>query len=381
MSKVIFRQSTYQYDILKPRLYEMMASLGEDLFNGNPRVLIKPNLLSPAKPERAVLTHPLVVRAVAEYVLNKGGRPQISDSPALGSFEKLLREGGYSKAFQGLDVSFQPLEESVWVDIGEPFGRIEIAKDVMEADVVVNLAKLKTHSQMLLTLGIKNLFGCIVGLRKPEWHLRAGVDREVFARLLVQIYKAIQPAVTIVDGILAMEGQGPGKSGTPRRLDVLVGSRSAIEADRAICRMLGMEPDALLTNRAAANMGLVSKEVYINGDFHIIHDFKLPTLGPVTFGPRLLQPVIRKHLVQRPVVDGKLCKNCAECRQYCPAQAISFNRGRMIFDYDRCIRCYCCAEICPYGAVQAVETLPGKIIRRFSKIQNKHSKEVNHGRH
>jgi len=370
MSKVVFRQSTYQYDILKPRLYEMMESLGGDVFTGKPRVLIKPNLLSPAGPERAVLTHPLVVRAVAEYVLSKGGRPQISDSPALGSFEKLLKEGGYSQAFQGLDVSFKPLEESVRVDIGEPFGRIEIARDVMEADVVVNLAKLKTHSQMLLTLGVKNLFGCIVGLRKPEWHLRAGVDREVFARLLVQIYNAIQPAVTIVDGILALEGQGPGKSGTPRRLDVLVGSRSGIEADRAICRMLGMEPDLLLTNKAADNMGLVSKEVYINGDFHIIHDFKLPVLGAVTFGPRLLQKVIRKHLVQRPVVDDKLCTRCAECRQYCPAQAISFKRGKMVFDYDRCIRCYCCAEICPDGAIRAVETLPGKIIRGLSKIKN-----------
>lgn len=368
MSKVIFKQSTYQYDTLKPVLYEMMGSLGGDLFAGNPRVLIKPNLLSPAGPERAVLTHPLVVRAVAEYVLSKGGRPQVSDSPALGSYDKLLKEGGYLNAFQGIDVSFKPLEESVWVDIGEPFGRIEIARDVMEADVVVNLAKLKTHSQMLLTLGVKNLFGCIVGLRKPEWHLRAGVDREVFARLLVQLYNAIRPAVTIVDGILAMEGQGPGKNGTPRRLDVLVGSRSGIETDRAICRMLGMEPDKLLTNAAAAKMGLASKEVYIKGDFHIIHDFKLPVLGPVTFGPRLLQRVIRKHLVQRPVADHALCMNCAECRQYCPVQAISFKRGRMHFDYDRCIRCYCCAEICPYGAIRAVETLPGKIIRRLTKI-------------
>ena len=368
MSKVIFRQSTYQYDILKSGLYEVMETLGGDLFAGKPRVLIKPNLLSPAKPEQAVLTHPLVVRAVAEYVLSKGGRPQISDSPALGSFKKVLTESGYYKAFQGLDVSFKPLEESVRVDIGEPFGRIEIARDVMEADVVVNLAKLKTHSQMLLTLGVKNLFGCIVGLRKPEWHLRAGVDREAFARLLVQIYTAIQPAVTIVDGILAMEGQGPGKNGTPRRLDVLVGSRSGIETDRAICRMLGLEPDMLLTNAVAAKMGLASKEVYINGDFHIIHDFKLPVLGPVTFGPRMLQRVIRRHLVQRPVVDDALCKRCAECRQYCPVQAISFKRGKMIFDYDRCIRCYCCAEICPDGAVRAVETLPGKIIRRLSKI-------------
>jgi len=367
MSTVIFRQSTYHDSHLRPRLHEMLAALDDGLFAGNPRVLIKPNLLIAAGPERGILTHPLVVRTVAEYVLARGGRVQISDSPALGSFDKILKESGYLQAFEGLEVAFKPLEESVRVDIGEPFGQIELARDVMEADVVINLAKLKTHSQMLLTLGVKNLFGCVVGLRKPEWHLRAGVDREMFARLLVQIYQAVRPGVTIVDGILALEGQGPGRSGTPRRLDVLVGSSSGIETDRAICRMLGMEPDVLQTNRAAAAMGLASQEVYIKGDFHIIHDFKLPALGSLTFGPPLLQGMVRKHLIQRPVVDDRRCNRCAECRRYCPAQAVSFRRGRMAFDYDRCIRCYCCAEICPYGAVRPIETLPGRIVRWLSR--------------
>lgn len=369
MPKVIFKKSTYQYEVLKPKVDELMNSLGGDLFKENPRVLIKPNLLIAAGPERAITTHPLVVKAVAEYVLARGGRIQVSDSPGLGSFEKVLKECGYSNIFQGMDVAVKPLDESVQVDIGEPFGRIEIAKDVMEADVVLNLAKLKTHSQMLLTLGVKNLFGCIVGFRKPEWHLRAGVDRAVFARLLVQIYQAIRPAVTIVDGILSLEGQGPGKSGTPRRLNVLIGSRSGIEADRAICRMLGMEPDTLLTNQIAGNLGLVSKEGYIQGNFHIIHDFKLPVLGPMTFGPSSMQGFIRRYLVQRPVVNDRLCTRCAECRQYCPAEAISFKRGKMVFDYDRCIRCFCCAEICPSGALRVVETLPGKMIKRFLKQQ------------
>jgi uncharacterized protein (DUF362 family)/Pyruvate/2-oxoacid:ferredoxin oxidoreductase delta subunit len=369
MSKVIFKKSTYHYDTLRPNIFDMLDAIGSDLFQGNPRVLIKPNFLSPAKPERAILTHPLVIRAVTEYVLSKGGQPQISDSPALGSFEKLLKEGGYDRAFKGLEVSLKALEESVKVDIGEPFGQIEIARDVMEADMVINLAKLKTHSQMLLTLGVKNLFGCIVGFRKPEWHLRAGVDRDVFARLLVQIYNAVKPAVTIVDGILALEGQGPGKSGTPRRLGILVGSRDGVEVDRAICRMLGIEPNLLLTNKVASEMGMFSNQVLINGDFHIIYDFKLPVLGPLTFGPRLFQKVMRKHLIQRPVVDDSLCTRCAECRQYCPAKAISFKRGKMNFDYDSCIRCYCCAEICPYGAVTAAETLPGKIMRRLSSFR------------
>ncbi len=108
---------------------------------------------------------------------------------------------------------------------------------------MINLAKLKTNTQMLLTLGVKNLFGCIVRLQKPEWHLRAGVDREMFAPLLVQIHYAIAPAATIIDGVLAMEGQGPGRSGTPRQIGTLIGGRDAAAVDAAVCRMLKLAPE------------------------------------------------------------------------------------------------------------------------------------------
>ena len=141
------------------------------------RVLIKPNFLAPAAPERAMTTHPLVVRAVVEHVLGQGGRPTVADSPGRGSFERLLREGGYAQALAGLDVAVRPFRETVKVDIGAPFGRIDLAREAVQADLVVNLPKLKTHTMMLLTLGVKNLFGCVVGLAKPEWHMRSGIDR------------------------------------------------------------------------------------------------------------------------------------------------------------------------------------------------------------
>lgn len=366
MSKVVFKKAAYHYKSLKPIIFEMMDTIGKDLIHEKQRVLIKPNLLSPARPEKAIITHPLVVRIVAEYVQSKGAQPFISDSPALGSFEKILKEGGFRKAFRDLDIEIKPFEQSTRVNIGEPFGPIELSREAMEADLVINLAKLKTHSQMLLTLGVKNLFGCVIGYKKPEWHLRAGVDRELFAKLLVQIYQALKPAITIVDGIWALEGQGPGRSGTPRRLGVLVGSRDAVEVDRAICRMLGLDPDRLLTNSAARQLGLVSDKVYINGDFHIINDFKLPDLGPLTFGPGMLQKTIRKHLIQRPVVDERLCNGCEECLQFCPSKAIRQVKDQIVFDYDICIRCYCCLEICPHGALRAKEPLVGKIIRGLS---------------
>jgi uncharacterized protein (DUF362 family)/Pyruvate/2-oxoacid:ferredoxin oxidoreductase delta subunit len=365
MHKVIFKKAAYDYETLKPILFEMIDSLGGDCIKRQDRVLIKPNLLLPAKPEKAILTHPLAVRVVAEYIQSKGGYAQISDSPATGSFEKILKESGYKKTFKDIGVEFKEFKTSVKVAIGEPFGSIDIAKDAVEADVVINMAKLKTHSQMLLTLGVKNLFGCIVGLKKPEWHFKSGTDREIFAKLLVQICNAIKPSITIIDGILAMEGQGPGKSGIPRHLGILVGSNNAHAADMAICSMLGIESDNLLTVKEAKKTGLVGKKIYISGDFYMVNDFLLPAQTSLMFGPKLFHKFMRKHLLHRPVSDNHICQLCGECWRYCPAKAITKQGKGVDFDYDRCIRCYCCLEVCPHGALRSAEPLPGKILSMF----------------
>jgi ferredoxin len=221
---------------------------------------------------------------------------------------------------------------------------------------------------MLLTLGVKNLFGCVVGLTKPEWHLRSGVDRNMFARLLVQIYQAVQPAATLVDGILALEGQGPGRRGNPRHVGVLVGSRSGLAADVAICRMLGIAPHQLPTLHAAEKLSVLEGEPKIIGDFSKISNYKLPKLGSLTFGPKPIQKFMRKHFIQRPAVEAEVCKMCGECWHICPAGAITPYEEIIGFDYDRCIRCYCCVEVCPHGALQAVETIPGKLLRRITHL-------------
>lgn len=361
MIEVIFKKTTYDYETLSPVVFDMLESFCGHLVKKNTKVLIKPNFLLPAEPDRAITTHPLVVKAASEYVLSKGGRVQISDSPAR-SFKKVIRNGGYITALKDVAVEFKEFEESVKVEIGEPFGRIDIAKDAVEADVVINLAKLKTHAQMLLTLGVKNMFGCIPGLQKPKWHYRAGVDRDIFAELLVQIYKAVSPSVTLVDGILAMEGQGPGKSGTPRRLGFIVGGRDGIAVDKAICSMLGLASDKLPTNRAALKLGFGSEGVHIQGDATMIKDFRLPDHRELKFGPWPLHGIMRKYLFQRPVSNKKLCKLCGECWTYCPAEAITPDSEKVNFDYDRCIRCYCCIEICPYGALLAKDTFPGRLL-------------------
>jgi len=367
VGKVILRRTEYDYCNLRPLIFELLERLAGDKIRDKSRVLIKPNLLAPAPPGKAVLTHPLIVRAAAEYVLQKGGLPLISDSPAMGTFERVMKESGIRDALKGLDVECREFKRSIVVDVGPPFNKIEVAEDAMNADVVLNLPKLKTHTQMLLTLGIKNLFGCVVGLRKPEWHFRTGVDREMFARLLVKIYRAISPAVTLLDGILAMEGQGPGKGGRPRHLGMLIAGDDAVAVDMTVCRMLGLAPDSLLTNRMAAEAEPVGVDILLDGEIPLIKDFGLPEITPLVFGPRSLHGFMRRHLVQRPFCDDCLCRLCGECWKYCPARAITVKNHELSFDYDACIRCYCCIEVCPHGALRAVETVYGRVTRKILK--------------
>ena len=362
MSTVFIRNADYNETTIRPLVFKMLASAEAPTIGTGTRVLIKPNFLAPAAPAKALTTHPSIVRAAAEFALENGARVQISDSPAMGSFAKLMKKGGYEEMLKDLDVVSRPFEKTVSVDVGDPFGTIAVAQDAVDTDVVLNLAKLKTHTQMMLTLGVKNLFGCIVGLQKPEWHMRTGVDRHMFGRLIVSVYEAVKPAYTILDGILAMEGQGPGKSGTPRELGLLLGGQSAHAVDHVACLLTGMDPETLETHRNAREMGVYDGRVHINGDLNILDDFQFPELGSLTMGPDYLGRFMRKFVIQQPVPDNKICKLCGECWKYCPAEAISYTDRGIAVNTDICIRCYCCLEVCPHAAIRAKKPLAGKVI-------------------
>lgn len=366
---VLIRNGRYESDDLETTLHEMLTGVGGDRIEPGMQVLIKPNLLMPASPDSAILTHPRVVRSAATYVLERGAQVILSDSPAVGSFQRILRKGGFREALADLDVTWREFRSTVPVDIGRPFGRIDMAREALSADMVINLAKLKTHAQMLLTLGVKNMFGCIVGMEKPRWHLRSGVDRDRFAELLVRVYQAVNPAITLVDGILALEGQGPGRSGTPKKIGTLVAGTSAPAVDAAICRMIiGIPPDELATHRAANRLGLVNDAIEIGGDQPEVYPIHLPEVVQLTPGPAPIQRLMRKHLIQRPAPSEDACRLCGECSRYCPADAIIQKESALDFDYNRCIRCYCCVEICPHGALRAVEPTMGKALRHLRKM-------------
>lgn len=364
MSNVLLRECSYEYGRLRNTIFAMLEETGGDLIRPGLRVVIKPNLLAPATPEKAMLTHPLVIRAVAEFAIAKGAKARISDSPALGSLQKVIATSGIRDALAGLNVECREFTRSVPVNVGPPFNTIELAEDAWKADVLINLPKLKTHTHMLLTLAVKNLFGCVVGARKPQWHFRAGINRDLFATLLVSIYSSLRPAISLVDGILAMEGQGPGRSGTPRPLGILAAGDDALAVDAALCRVFGMEPDELPTNSAARRMGLLKDPITVRGSVPLVGDFKLPAVTSLVFGPRPLHGFMRRHIAQRPAADRAACKLCGECWKYCPAHAIHARKGALVFDYEACIRCYCCIEVCPEGAILQVDTLTGKLMRR-----------------
>lgn len=364
MARVIVRQSSYDYKELRPNVFELLSSLDSGLIGKGSRVLIKPNLLTAAKEEQAVTTHPLVVKAAVEYVISKGGNVQVSDSPPLGSFDKIITACGLKEALKGMPVSVGEFRASRKAASHGRFKNLEIASDALDAEIIINLPKLKTHSQMVLTLAVKNLFGSVVGMKKAEWHLRVGDKRELFAEMLVAVYRSLLPAINLLDGILAMEGDGPGTGGTPRRLGVLLGSDDALSLDIAACRMVGLDPFELPTNRAAREMGLI-KEYEVLGPLPEVRDFAFPPPSDILFGPKFTHKFMRRHLTTRPSSVKDICKLCGECVRMCPAGALKGGRRELEFDYDKCIRCYCCIEVCPHGAMKKEVPVLRKAVKPF----------------
>ncbi|MBI3581810.1 MAG: DUF362 domain-containing protein [Nitrospinae bacterium] len=323
-------------------------------------VLLKPNMLAPAAPEKAVTTHPTVVRAVAEMVLGAGGIPFIGDSPAVPGFNNVCKTTGISAVAAELGIPLVELKDSAEYKQGEKklFRILEISSKVMEADRIISLPKLKTHSQMFLTLGVKNVFGCVVGVRKAQWHFKAGVDRMFFARMLVELYHAIAPDLTIMDGVLGMEGDGPGTSGTPRTCGIIAASADAVALDRVLIEILGAREDQYFVMQAAKEMGVGESrlsKIKVSGeplDFFRLENFVFPKVGKVAFGPPVLRRFILNHLTARPKETREKCTMCGRCINICPTNVISEKNKRLYFNYDACIRCYCCVEVCPEGAMK-----------------------------
>jgi uncharacterized protein (DUF362 family)/ferredoxin len=322
------------------------------------RVLLKVNMLSARTREKRVTTDPEVAKSVARLVLDAGGRPFIGDSPGLGSFKRVASKTELDTAARDCGIDILELDRSTPVSPPKDslFRQLEIASPALEADVVINLPKLKTHCQMVMTLGVKNLFGTIVGQRKAEWHHMAGVDRDTFASLLLDVYLSVHPVLTILDGVWGMEGLGP-SNGTPRRFNLIAASEDAVALDVTVCRLMGVPLTSFPVYRTARSRGVGetdARRISLVGDGQetfSVSDFAVPQLDSLHILPGMFEWFTRRYMVSKPVHDRDACAGCGQCLEICPSKAIQQTGRKITFDYDTCIRCYCCQEICPEDAI------------------------------
>lgn len=353
----------YEASNIKSSIKEIVESLGgiAKFVKRGDSVLLKPNMLAPARPEQVVTTHPTVVRAVAEMVMDVGGKPFIADSPAVKGFDKVAKLSGLAATAKELGIPIFPLGDSVEYKQGDKkiYRVLEISKNALDADCVINLPKLKTHVMTRMTMGVKNIFGCVVGKRKPAWHLKAGVDRMFFARMLVELYSAISPALTIIDGVVAMEGDGPGSSGKPRELGILAASQDAVALDRVMIELVGAKPQDFAVNEAARETGVGETDIdniEITGcsvrDMRV-SDFVFPKkqmdIVPL---PNFMRNMLTGQLTLKPKEIKDSCTLCNQCVDICPTSVISNLGKRLNINYDKCIRCFCCVEVCPESAMK-----------------------------
>jgi uncharacterized protein (DUF362 family) len=340
------------------------------------RVLLKPNLLRSANPTDAVVTHPAFVEAVASMVLDSGASVFLGDSPPLGNLARVLAKSGYEPFMKKMGIQPVPFTEKLSQEFPDNrrYRRIDLAKEVFAFDAVINLPKLKTHSQVLLTLAVKNLFGTVVGSDKASWHL-AGREVENFATALVQIYEKVRPVVSILDGILAMEGNGP-NSGDPRHLGMIAAAEDAVALDATVCRLVGYPVEQLLTCVIGERLGVGTADpgkIRVVGDEPIgmpLTDFKASKSMSVAWNlskGNLLRKFAENHIVTRPDIDPVACQSCGICLEHCPPQAISEIQGVMKIDRGKCILCFCCHELCTNNAVRMVKPFVGRLLATFTR--------------
>jgi uncharacterized protein (DUF362 family)/Pyruvate/2-oxoacid:ferredoxin oxidoreductase delta subunit len=316
-------------------------------------VLVKPNILGAMGPERHVTTHPAVVRAtVAALRRRRAGRILVGDNSgmrAYGSNEQAARAAGILEAAGGHYVNLGASPVAVKLK-SEFAAELAFSREVLEADVLVSLPKMKTHVATLITGAVKNTYGHLVGGEKARLH-REAAGPENFARAIVDVYQVRPPDFVILDAIVAMEGQGP-SGGRPREVGRLLASRQAVALDTVMAAMMGLEPRSVPMLRIAEARGLGPADlgaVEIDGEFEVVHKFKRPGVGMGLggFAARLATYVI----VTQPRVRRGKCVRCGSCVKACPVSAITMTDAGPVIDYAKCISCFCCHEMCRYESM------------------------------
>jgi len=304
------------------------------------QVLLKPNLLAAADLERAITTH-----------------PPVEKNPPV------WRRGGMTEVAERTSACLIPFEGVEWKRLnGHDYF---IARPVFEADLVINLPKLKTHALTLYTGAVKNLFGTIPGTRKREVHYRAPGVRD-FGQALVDVLELVRPGLTLMDGVLGQEGNGPGMGGTPRRYGCLVASTDPVALDTVITRALGYRRGEVLHLAQASARGLGVSDpdamrIVGNGRTLDFGTVSLPKAHWYFRLPSWVSAPLHRAIRLRPRLNPSECVGCGRCVEVCPPEAITSGKPPL-FDLDRCIGCFCCAEVCPQGAITPHRNLIARLV-------------------
>lgn len=364
MSKVaIVRCESYDETTVEAAVRKGIDLLGGVTQYAKPgeKILFKPNWIVAAPPEKCATTHPAVFRAVCRIFSETGATLTYGDSPGRHSPELASRETGFKAVADefGLTLADFKNGKEIKYSAGGADKVFTFSDGVLEADGVVSLPKLKTQGFLKLTGAVKNQFGYIPGMLKSRYHglLPEPVD---FARMLVDINLYKKPRLFIMDGIVGMDGNGP-MNGDPIKMNVLLFSADPIALDAAVCRIIDLNPEYSYTITEGEKAGLGSyHDIELVGD--PIEGFLAPQFN-VSRGPVVNFNISAPRgghtsFMPKPYLVEELCKKCGVCVQMCPVEskAINWRDGDKskapAYDYDICIRCFCCQELCPEGAIK-----------------------------
>ena len=372
----VVRCKTYDVEAVKPALEEAVNAVnGLDFVMPGMKIIIKPNLVSFKKPDAAATTHPALLEALVEMLLARGAAVTIGDSPggtnSLPLLNRVYAATGMDRVEKlGAKLNRNMNEKTVDFPEGKVLKNFTYTEYLDEADAIIDFCKLKSHGMLGMSAAVKNLFGTIPGLKKPEVHYKFQNDAE-FADMLVDLNEYFKPRLAICDAVVGMEGNGP-TAGTPRQIGAIIASKSTYYADVVGAELIGMNIDGLPTLQAAYERGFApasSKNLRVYGDIRAltVDDFKAPPVRGLSFMRKgnVLHFISKAALEHKPTLKKRLCVGCGECARMCPAKAIEMKNKKPHINREKCIRCFCCQEFCPRAAMVAHRPLAAKALNKL----------------
>lgn len=372
----VVRCKTYNVEAVKPALEEAVNAVnGLDFVKSRMKIIIKPNLVSFKKPDAAATTHPALLEALVEMLLARGADVTIGDSPggphSLPLLNRVYAATGMDRLEKlGAKLNRNMNEKNVDFPEGKVLKNFTYTEYLDEADAIIDFCKLKSHGMLGMSAAVKNLFGTIPGLKKPEVHYKFQNDAE-FADMLVDLNEYFKPRLAICDAVVGMEGNGP-TAGTPRQIGAIIASKSTYYADVVGAELIGMNIDGLPTLQAAYERGFApasSKNLRVYGDIRAltVDDFKAPPVRGLSFMRKgnVLHFISKAALEHKPTLKKRLCVGCGECARMCPAKAIKMKNKKPHINREKCIRCFCCQEFCPRAAMVAHRPLAAKALNKL----------------